>query len=103
MYGNPIVAQSHENAVHWYGKGGPINEPVIGFGAQSGAQYMFGESGAEYVTPGGGDKLDRIGHLLENIHAALGQINYTTAGVGASFSGAAQAATFRNRYPRGGA
>jgi hypothetical protein len=39
-----------------HAKGGIINEPVLGFGQVSGRGYLFGEAGAERITPlsGGG-------------------------------------------------
>ena len=48
----PNQAWQHEVADNWYGNGGAINEPVIGFGTQSGQRYVFGENGTEWVTPG---------------------------------------------------
>jgi hypothetical protein len=36
---------------HGYANGGPINEPVAGLGAYSGALYSFGERGREWVVP----------------------------------------------------
>lgn len=53
-YGSPASAENHERAFNWYGKGGWINEPVIGRGLRSGQSYGFGELGPELVTPRGG-------------------------------------------------
>jgi hypothetical protein len=39
---------------HGYALGGPITEPVIGWGVNSGDRYTFAEKGAEWVTPGKG-------------------------------------------------
>jgi phage-related protein len=107
-YGTPEGALAHENADHWYGSGGPINEPVIGFGTQTGSRYHFGERGPEYVMPGSGS--DMAGHLAA-IRQLLARLIDTTAAipggvgqtVGGALGGAAQAASFRNRYPIGGA
>ena len=38
---------------HGYAKGGPIDEPVVGFGQLSGELYTFGEAGREWVVPEG--------------------------------------------------
>lgn len=53
-YGNPAAAWAHEQSVGWYGSGGSINEPVVGWGTRSGRGYMLGEHGRETVTPAGG-------------------------------------------------
>jgi phage-related protein len=53
-YGSPAAAENHELAFNWYGKGGWINEPIIGRGLRSGHGYAFGELGPEYVSPAGG-------------------------------------------------
>jgi len=37
-----------------FDQGGLITEPVIGWGQQSGQQYMIGGNGPEWVTPAGG-------------------------------------------------
>jgi len=36
---------------HGYATGGPILEPITGFGHRSGQMYHFGEAGPEWVTP----------------------------------------------------
>jgi len=36
-----------------YANGGLISEPVMGTGLRSGANYLFGERGPEWVTPVG--------------------------------------------------
>lgn len=38
---------------HSFAKGGMINEPVVGFGTNSGESYSFGEQGSEAVIPNG--------------------------------------------------
>ncbi len=111
-YGDPEAALAHENAYHWYGSGGMINEPVIGFGVNSGQGYGFGERGPEMVTPvngagraGGslGDKLDRNNALMERLIAVTAAVPVGVGNhVGGAIGGAAQAASFRSRYPRGG-
>jgi hypothetical protein len=53
-YGNPAGAWLHEESQHWYGQGGLISEPVIGYGTNSGQVYVLGEQGPEWVTPAGG-------------------------------------------------
>lgn len=104
VYGNPIVADAHERTHNWYGKGGPINEPIIGYGQTTGSRYQFGEAGAEYVVPGGGDKLDRIASLLSQLIDTTASVPHGIGGqLGMALSGVASDASFRNRYPRGGA
>jgi SLT domain-containing protein len=36
---------------HGYALGGPISEPITGFGHRSGQMYKFGERGPEWVSP----------------------------------------------------
>lgn len=38
---------------HGYADGGPIVEPIVGFGLGTGLMYRFGEKGREWVSPGG--------------------------------------------------
>jgi hypothetical protein len=107
-YGNPAAALLHEEAFHWYGAGGPILEPVVGYGMNSGRGYVFGENGPEYVTPGGkpggGGSDPAMLARLDQLIAATRQI---PAGVGNSVGGAigsaSHAASLRSRFPRGGA
>jgi SLT domain-containing protein/phage-related protein len=89
-----------------YALGGRINEPIIGFGVSSGRRYTFGENGPEYVTPGGSPpgsdpamlaRLDQLIAATRQIPAGVGN------SVGGAISGSAHAASFRSRYPRGGA
>jgi lysophospholipase L1-like esterase len=88
-----------------YALGGPINEPIIGYGVSTGRRYTFGENGPEYVTPGSGPPGSDPAMLarLDQLIAATRQI---PAGVGNSVGGAigasAHAASFRSRFPRGG-
>jgi len=93
---------------HGYALGGPINEPVTGYGAYSGQRYSFGERGPEYVMPGirpGSGGSDPA--LLAKLDALIAATRQVPAGVGSSvggaIGGAAYAASFRSRYPRGGA
>ena len=90
--------------------GGPINEPVTGVGV-SGRIYKFGEAGPEYVIPGnkasgvpgtvGGSRVEA---LLEQLIAVTGSLPHgITGGIGSALAGSAQSASFRTRYPRGGA
>jgi SLT domain-containing protein len=39
---------------HGYAYGGPVTEPVVGFGLRSGDAYSFAERGPEWVSPLGG-------------------------------------------------
>jgi hypothetical protein len=113
-YGDPINAWQHEVDFGWYGDGGPINEPVMGWGVNSGRGYVLGEKGPEWVVPqaqmeamaerggGGGNaallaRLDQLIQVAKQAPAATGQH------VGAAIGGAAQGASFRDRYPRYGA
>lgn len=96
--------------VRHFAAGGVIPEPVTGFGQQSGQIYQFGEHGPETVTPGAqpggsdmGAKLDRNNALMEQLIAVTGSLPHgITGGIGTALSGAAQSASFRSRYPRGG-
>jgi hypothetical protein len=102
VYGDPINADAHENADHWYGSGGMITEPVIGFGS-SGQRYHLGEKGPELVSPGGGMTLAGIASRLERLIAVTSAVPAGVGGhMGAAIGGATQAASFRQRYPRGG-
>jgi len=97
------AAYNNEMTQHWYGQGGMISEPVIGFGA-SGQGYRFGERGPELVSPGGGatlaDVIRAVNRLTEVTAAVpLGVGQHMSGAIG----GASAAASFRNRYPRGGA
>ena len=92
-----------------YGQGGLINEPITGVGV-SGRMYKFGEAGPEYVIPGNkatgvpGASGSRVEALLEQLIAVTGSLPHgITGGIGTALSGAAQSASFRSRYPRGGA
>jgi hypothetical protein len=115
-YGGPIGAAAHEAAYHWYKNGGVINEPVLGRGLRSGARYVLGEAGSEMVTPiggtrGGGTSMDDLAGKLDEFNANMRRLIQVTsqvpAGVGrhvgGAINGAASDASFRSRYPRGGA
>jgi len=52
-YGNPAAAWAHEQVDHWYGSGGLITEPVVGYGMNTGQVYALAERGPEWVTPAG--------------------------------------------------
>jgi hypothetical protein len=106
-YGDPIAAEAHEAAFGWYGSGGMISEPVIGYGMNSGRGYVLGENGSEMVTPVGGTRggdgpstadvvarLDRLIRATEQVPAGVG------AHVGGAINGSAHDASFRSRYPR---
>jgi hypothetical protein len=112
-YGTPVAAWNHEASQHWYGMGGMVTEPVIGYGLASGQMYGFGESGTEVVTPLGGKRgwdgassdgtLARIDARLAQLVDISAQAPAATGRhVGGVINGAASAASFRNRYPRGG-
>jgi hypothetical protein len=109
-YGSPEAAESHESSYHWYGNGGMISEPVIGYGVNSGRGYVLGERGSEMVTPigGGGGGVKPITDGLSRLEAKLDSLitvgkqapSATGAHVGNAISGAAHDAGFRSRYPR---
>ena len=102
-YGTPEAAWAHEQADNWYGAGGMITEPIIGFGA-SGKSYGFGERGPELVSPGGGMTLAGIAARLERLIAVTAAVPLGVGSqMGGAIGGAAAAASFRQRYPRGGA
>ena len=96
--------------VRHFAAGGVIPEPVTGFGQQSGQIYQFGEHGPETVTPGAqpggsdmGAKLDRLCALMEQqIRTTASVPHGVTTGIGSALGGAAQSASLRSRYPRGG-
>lgn len=95
--------------VRHFAGGGVIPEPVTGFGQQSGQIYQFGEHGPETVTPGAqggtdtGAKLDRLCALMEQqIRTTASVPHGVTSGIGSALGGAAQSASLRARYPRGG-
>ena len=69
---DPIAADRNEIANHWYGNGGAIREPVIGYGTQSGHRYVLGESGTEWVskTPPG-SKMAGGGAMIGNVYIQL--------------------------------
>lgn len=107
-YGTPAAAWQHEQQFHWYGKGGPIDEPVLGWGVNSGDRYVLGESGREWVVPdarmghGGGDNSAIVGRLDKLIDTAAQIPAGVGRHVGSTLNNAAEAASFRNRYPQGG-
>ena len=95
-------ASQASTAPTWYGSGGMISEPVIGYGA-SGKAYGFGEKGPEMVSPGGGMTLAGIAARLERLIDVTAAVPAGVGGsVGGAIGGASQAASFRSRYPRGG-
>jgi hypothetical protein len=51
-YGSPAAAWAHSQRTNWYGDGGVINEPIMGYGLRTGQRYGFGEKGKkEIVVP----------------------------------------------------
>ena len=109
VYGSPAGALQHENQYHWYANGGVIPEPVTGYGHRSGHVYKFAERGPEYVTPGASSgkemlaELRRHSALLEKQIATTAAVPRATGGhISDALGGAAHAASFRQRYPRGG-
>lgn len=109
VYGSPAGISGLTSGTYYgYGDGGWVDEPVVGRGMNSGRGYLFGESGREQVTPASGvkaqqqtltaiaAKLDRLIEVSRQAPAVTGQH------VGAAISGSAQAASLRNRFPRGG-
>jgi phage-related protein len=105
-YGDPEAAWAHEQSFHWYGKGGPINEPVVGYGVNTGRGYVMGESGPEWVVPQSQMRGDSQEAILARLDALILATRQIPAGVGdrvgGAIGGSAQAAAFRNRYPQGG-
>ena len=90
-----------------YAGGGMITEPITGWGA-SGTLYKFGERGSELVTPAsggaGGASIGDVVNRLERLISVASQIPASTGQhVGSAIGGSAAAASFRARYPRGGA
>ena len=70
-YGTPAAAWAqyfhHAGGVGSYDKGGPIKEPILGFGMQTGQRYSFGERGTEWVTPAGPGGTGPHGGQLANV------------------------------------
>jgi hypothetical protein len=108
-YGEPSAALDHEIQYNWYGQGGVISEPVIGYGAYTGRGYVFGENGSEQISPLGGTNSGGSGQgaLLAKLDQLISVASAIPAGVGDQVGGAigsaAKAASFRTRYPAGGA
>jgi phage-related protein len=83
-WGTPENADFNEQINHWYNKGGPIREPVIGFGQVTGDRYHFAENGPEWVTPmgPGGHTPAAIGNVFiqlpegGTVARALNDINF---------------------------
>jgi hypothetical protein len=104
-YGDPIAAAAHERAFNWYGGGldAMFTRPTL---------IGVGERGPEHVqvTPGGGGGGD-LGAKLDRLIAEVRQLTGVAAGipaatgrhVGGAINSSAGAASFRNRYPQGGA
>lgn len=111
-YKDPVnaITQWLARSPHWYGGGGVIPEPVTGIGHLSGDLYKFAERGPETVLPGVGGDADLAGRL-DKLASLMGRLIDTTASVpagvgrhmGGALSGVAADASFRSRYPRGGA
>jgi phage-related protein len=104
----PWAADPVGAALSGMASGGIINEPITGVGV-SGRMYKFGEAGPEYVIPGNkasgvpGASGSRVEALLEQLIAVTGSLPHgITGGIGNALSGAAQSASMRSRYPRGG-
>ena len=79
----PAQAWAFHQRNNYYDKGGPINEPVIGFGTRTGQQYTFGENGREWVTPGdkppGGAMIGSVTIQLpdgQSVSSALTELNF---------------------------
>ena len=66
VYGNPMAAYGMwvSRSPHWYGRGGPISEPILGVGAHTGRAYGFHQG--ETVAPRGGVAGD-LGPLLARL------------------------------------
>jgi hypothetical protein len=95
--------------VRHFAQGGTLWEPVVGFGMRSGGVYQFAEHGPEDVMPrrgGGGElgsKLDRLCALMERQNQITAAVPARTGEhVGSALGGAAQSASFRQRFPQGG-
>jgi hypothetical protein len=114
-YGDPEAAWSHEMNYGWYDNGGMINEPILGYGVNSGRRYGFGGSGAEQVTPASelvrqanaqAATLAELRQQTQVLRQQVDAIRQIPAGVGdrvgGAINGAASSASFRNRYQQGG-
>lgn len=86
MWRTPALADAHERAFHWYGNGGVIPEPVLGYGLASGDRYMLAENGSEAVTPIGGNtggdgvSLADLLARLDRLIAVMADVPARTAG-----------------------
>lgn len=107
-YGDPEAAEAHEVSFGWYGSGGIVSEPVVGYGVNSGRGYVIGERGPEMITPLGGNNNGAPGSaaLLAKLDQLIMATRQIPAGVGSSVGGAiggsSHTAAFRSRFPRGG-
>jgi SLT domain-containing protein len=92
---------------HGYSLGGPVTEPVVGYGLRTGDTYTIAEHGPEWITPGGspphGMSGAQMAALLNKLDQLIGVTAQGAAHVGGAITGATQSAYFRNRYPGGGA
>jgi hypothetical protein len=97
-YGDPVNAEAHEVAYHWYDRGGSL---------QPGYTLAYNGTGQpEHVMTG--KSVDDLAARLDQLHADMREMVSATravpAGVGAhvggALNGAASAASFRGRYPR---
>jgi hypothetical protein len=111
-YGDPINAAAHERAFNWYAGGTSSAAPGWAWVGERGPElvrFRGGEQVAPYAGSGGGQ--DGLLAELRALRAELRHLNATAAAipaatgrhVGGAINGAAGAASFRNRYPQGGA
>jgi hypothetical protein len=98
-YGNPINADSHERAYHWYDNGGML--PV-------GMSMALNTTGKPETVVAGTDMdelisaVDNVADLLSTlINVASKSPNRTASGISAALSGASRSAAYSALYPTG--
>jgi phage-related protein len=98
-YGDPEAAWAHELGYGWYDKGGYLQPGyTLAYNGTGRPEPVISGSGGDFS-----DKLDQLHADLQQLTAVTGSV---PAGVGrhvgSAINGSAAAASFRNRYPRGG-
>ena len=76
-FGQTIGGDNHVSPNNQLYRGGRINEPVFGFGLNSGESYSFGEKGPEMVAPimGGGSSMSAGKSTKVEINIHIGNVS----------------------------
>jgi hypothetical protein len=114
-YGSPAGAWAHEVANNWYASGTASALPGWAWVGERGPEMVRFRGGEQVIpahaTGGGGDGWAALVAELRALRGQMAELNRTTAAipaatgrhVGGAIGGAASSASFRSRYPRGGA